>query len=779
MPRILLAVALLLAMARTADARKSAVDFYKELAAAVHQAQGRIVLNVSEGTWRTTFKQKTVIWDVEEGTKIVVVFDYQGGALRSGEIEFRPAVHVWSPKAPSVSGRLSRVTYDSDGDLVDWDLKPDNARATNISRTLDLKRHLELSRTPDAVFLGSPIAGLSKTERCEYVSKKRKGKVKNCKKTPMVTRVRINSDGEKKGLYVQLKDNAVVNFMDEPYASNLVFDSPSTFEFDNVNYEVDEGTISGQLVNLKAKLRSGRLASKNATIRLAQNTQVNLPTVTFSRNSDGTGSIQALGQIEGFFAANSELQLGNDTNSSAISFADAEIKLLGVSATFRVDGSAVLAVGRGSTVSAQLATSTIQMGDGFVRVEKGGILLDIASAEWDSASRPFLTGTLAISDTTVMSGKLVLNTDTAVAIIGGKVIAKSLTVNTESTPPIQGKFDDFRVEIADSQSLQVPGGLFVQTGTDVYVEAKDPDSPLELVNKDPWPIGKVYVKGSFRQLRNSERGAFALHDGTVAVYLRRHRKGEYSGDELAVAGDLKLKTDSFDFVIPVSLRGGKDFLTVKDGSPRAEITWSAKLPRGRFFDYESPFIKGVKDHYDLRVFPLRLSAGLRDDVQLSQGSLVLLGPSFTASASAPATLVLDVPSGCGEKSDVDDPGKGCNPDPNSSAENNQEVFTDTFPACRFHLYIKPQRHELSSKISLTASNGGLTLAVSELQQPTISWDSDGCAVHEIVLDALGWVSKAIGVDIVRGEMQDGVKAFIDHRVREIVKSFGGRLRIQI
>lgn len=143
------------------------------------------------------------------------------------------------------------------------------------------------------------------------------------------------------------------------------------------------------------------------------------------------------------------------------------------------------------------------------------------------------------------------------------------------------------------------------------------------------------------------------------------------------------------------------------------------------------------EHNNARFFSLTMNAGLDP----GQASIVSVD-DFTLIAGQPVPplkptvhLLLTLPPGDGEhpNSSINEAGNHGGPD---RMHNAQEAFTDTFPACRVHIYFLPGTYHVTADLDLTpvwaggkvkATDIGLTPPITRNENTTTQgWDRDGC-----------------------------------------------------
>lgn len=163
------------------------------------------------------------------------------------------------------------------------------------------------------------------------------------------------------------------------------------------------------------------------------------------------------------------------------------------------------------------------------------------------------------------------------------------------------------------------------------------------------------------------------------------------------------------------------------------------------------------DHDNARFFSLSMNVA----IDSSQESLVSID-SFLLTAGQPVPaikptvhLLLTLPPGDGEhpNSSINEPGNHGGPE---RMQNAQEAFTDTYPACRIHIYFFPGTYHVTADLDLSQVWSGGKVRVTDISlspgitrntnTTTLGWDRDGCdgfLYEAIIVGFSGMIGDAI------------------------------------
>lgn len=658
---------------------------------------------------------------------------------------------------------MTRVSYNGDGDILDWDLRQDNSKAVDLGGTVKLKRHLEFARTPDRLFLALPFRGADSAMQCQDETGT------SCpNKKPMIYRVRLYSRQGQPGLAVALKNNYTIYF--------VTVQSPSGFEFDNVEYNVGSSTVSGEMKNFEASLLNGKISSGNLNLRLELGTKLRMANVRFSRAEDRTGTVSANGSIEGGVGTGSEIAI-TDTgdNFTKLSLQSGRVSLIWLQLDVGGDRGTVLAVENGSTLNATILGSRLGFGaHGVLMLSQGSVTLEIDHGVWKSGEHPDVSGLLSLKTITISSGQVKLNPVTTIKVTGGRVDATELKFNSLQVPVVVGRFNDVQFDVERKSTIGVPQGVVVVTAAGGTLRSADITHPFEFVRGSEMPIGQVDFTLPFETLANAQYGKFGMVNGTLAMTLLRNVDGVITGKNISASGTVRFDISGNAYELPLQVANGT--LTAEPGKDaKLDAFWTATFPGNVLFEMTTPFEK-VPDK-DERHFPVSLRIGLASDLKLENVPIKFVGRRYETSFTHALQVRVQVPAGCGEHLNPDDPFQGCkkDEDQDDQAKGNQEAFTDTFlpPAnCRFHLYLKAATYDIpATAVVATAPDGagGFTIEFPSFQVPVVQWTTDGCSGVMAVIDAFCGAAKGICGDCICGSLQDGTAAFIRGKVRDILK----------
>ncbi len=308
------------------------MGFYQSLGGTVQDAQGNAIFTITGGLWRTRLAARTVLWEVENNTDIQTKISYKSGGLESAIVKFQPAVHVWlvaEGNSPGISGRLDTLAYDFAGRVVDWKFTPDNLHGPiGAGGAPGLQRHLEFARDPRDFMNALPFASSGHSQYCTGTNANTCTVVR-----PMVTRLRIVSDGDFPGLRVALKDGATLWLSKQgngQFSNFITVHAPTGLLLNNVDFDVQARTVHGVVEQLVANVNAGQLTTASALLVLTAGSSLSFANIRFS-NEDSPAVIDAQdGSSTGSLGTGTLIALsaGHD-NASQLAIRSAQVNLVG------------------------------------------------------------------------------------------------------------------------------------------------------------------------------------------------------------------------------------------------------------------------------------------------------------------------------------------------------------------------------------------------------------------------------------------------------------------
>ena len=386
----------------------------------------------------------------------------------------------------------------------------------------------------------------------------------------------------------------------------------------------------------------------------------------------------------------------------------------------------------GLSLSVPILTGTIRLGKVGVVNLKGGSVNFVANASADLTAQVSVDVSLQVASGDLRippGGDIVLGEGTIVAtgmiaspnlgLVGGLgqadlailtcvfSLANGLQFNTKS-----GRFttaENFTIS-SDGQSVSGPLSLKttldkLTTGTNAGLTVSGGEMDLELLKQNDGSLvtqsnATSYLRGAGVHFQTPKGDSVDL-----SLNLENVRLTASPGEPATLISDLRGEFTKFSLSIQTD-------------------------PKEGYHDDHG-------DHNNARFFTLTMSAAL-DSTKNSV--LSIDGFSLTAGQPVPPMkptvyLTLTLPPGDGEhpNSSIHEGGNHGGPD---RMHNAQEAFTDTYPACRIHVYLFQGTYQVAAAIDLTPvwSGGKPTVSSINLTPPitrnttssTQGWDRDGC-----------------------------------------------------
>lgn len=717
---------------------QSPIRLYKDLAASVQVAQGTMILNVSEGFWKTRLPSgETVILRFAPGTKITSTFDYSSGILQNATLTINPAVHLWIKQnaRAGFSASLDSIAYDGLGDPTPH-LTSDHPGTDDPNLVSKLERGLRLDRSAAAMLEGRPWNSLAPAQPCTDAG------AANCSPAkPYITEVRFEKlDDAHPGLHVELKDGSTIHFSVANGAGS-VFDNvltvtgSSMLTFSQIDYTTDNQRLLAQIDDFDVQVQNGVVNSKDVGLVLQSGSRLTFQNVSLTKQ----GTVSTVGATSGHLtctvAAGSRVNLTTGVlNPSDLVFAaGSQLNLtgfsLGISDTHKTD----IMIGGGSQLTVQLASARLGFGtDGFLSVGSGA-LNAIVDGDWDSSAidGPRADLRITLVDATLDGGIFDLNADSHLKLTSGSLKATNLEFKGFQFSGFSGTVSHLSVALSEGDTFGVPGGLQITTGPGATLVAATPEDPLVFTPGAAFPTGLASMHLPFSRFVNSKIPSFALKDGVADIKLANRQDGTIVGSDGTVQG------------AAVMIAGNVQIGTTFNITNLSVFKSPGKTPvvRGDFtgslgsidMTYTSSPIYHTPGHDNLRIYPLTAEMKVAGSTAIPPSKIVFddSGLALTSagggSINIPLRGQLIVPPGRGEHQQPDDDDSTADgthgPDQD---QHRQEIVTDTF-VCRIHLYAIADTYNITAQLNLSAHNGVVTLAATNfVTDRAVGFDRDGC-----------------------------------------------------
>lgn len=779
--------------------KPSPVEFYQSLAAGVNKAEGTALLDLVAGNYKTRVNSSLLKWNIEPGTTALIRFNYDGDVLTdrspdtpggdprpAARVEFQHhRVHVWLLGSQDVSGGLKWIEYDSFGHVMNWDIQWDNADPSthNPSNIPKVQRQLEMFRTPNDMFTGRVIKTMNSATPVNDAGNA------TANLRSMVSRISfLKESPSDPGLLIGFREGANIYFSKSAEGSVPKYDNwvtlsaPSTLTFSELTYDLDEQSLNGKLENLDFHIRQGHISSGDITARLGSGSSLKFDNVDFSRESNGTATVDArFGTLTASFmkGSNIALALGTDNPSSIVMDDGTTVRLQALKLDIDDKHSTVLSVGNGSEIDMKVFSGKLAVGkNGSVQIQNGEFNIDLQGT-WNSETRrPDVSGIVSLLNVNIGMGSIPINETSTLNITSGHIGAatdstNTLLFNSNQQPALTGKFNNVLFDIGENTLIGVPNGFVLTTGTGGQVTSNDPQYPLQLVKGRPLPIGRYVLKLPFQRFSDSQNSTMSLFDGRLVCPLENNLDGSVTsqfrkkpetapdgstamvldlasngepqveeqakitvtGNESAPGARLALVTDEGYLNASVLVTDGVLFR--RADLPRFRAMWSGKFSDGilkvhtKAQGFGDP--PGIDGHSDARVYPIMMNLTMDSSVDGTFGPTLLMFQNNHVNTKFATKLQF-----AGKFSPESKLGEyiGNSPDitstENGSYHNSIEVAKDKNAGVWSHIYLHRRDYTFGAKFNADLSPNAPTVMIDEIQcVPAIvegddrGWSRDG------------------------------------------------------
>ena len=424
------------------------------------------------------------------------------------------------------------------------------------------------------------------------------------------------------------------------------------------------------------------------------------------------------------------------------------------SGRIRQDGSFDFTISDGGTFQVDSTTSPWTFGTGakplgqyliHVPIQQGVIQLgsvgqvkvvgDFVDLRITSVAGQLITGSVGLS-IRANGGDLKLNNGTKLALNSGLVKADKLVF--KAGEGLTGPFTSVSLNFGPSTIL-FPDGFSITTLNSASFSAKDSSSPLRIATGGRVVAGRFSILADMDRLVNAANRAFELSGGKVGLELENFENGSVSSPSNASS---YVRDAVFHVTSPESgrIRLSVDFNNVKLTAGPGQLTNVKGDLSGRLEDFSLHIVTtpqaGIVEPNGTRHDDARLFALTFDVEEDPQNPTTFSIPKFEWSGSSlqtpfnfPLKLLLKVPPGEGEhpNSDINEHGNHGGPDEYKSA---QEVFTDTFPACRLHIYLLEKTYRVTATLDFSNTGTQQQVQIKDISMDPIKkgegWGRDGC-----------------------------------------------------
>lgn len=408
----------------------------------------------------------------------------------------------------------------------------------------------------------------------------------------------------------------------------------------------------------------------------------------------------------------------------------------------------------------------------------------LLKGEWPVGKQPTVTGEISRLEATIAGGLLNLNDESPLKLTGGNIEATGLKVDSNANRVVSGPINRLIVDIGRDSRFFVPGGAqLTANDSPKALEAIDTQAPLTI------PATGRPFHGAFTlrlNLQNAKFEGLKLTGGSAELPLVVKQDGSLHGSHISLEAQTEVNGPGGAVALGAQLREG-----VLDWIPGQPPTMTAQLTARNLstikIPVETPHVNGIPDHDDFRIFKFRAVLNVNPFDIKSKATFVGRRFSFESpEIDIPVTIV--VPEGSGEhpNSSVFEEGNGGGP--NDLAKRSQEIFTDTFTACRLHVYITPQNISITPRIKIKFDGQTMTVDLVKLEMLNApQWIDDGCTgILKAIIAGLAFVvttavtgnpvigaAAGVGALAKADDLLDHMRANVNVKLVEWVQSRSG------
>jgi hypothetical protein len=753
-------------------AKADPISLYKSIAQNVASAKGRVVIHTRQGRFKVIVAAggppSQVFIDTAQNQRAIATFDYSGGNLNSAAIEFRPAIHLTVAGPPSESITVSKVKYDEDGEpslevateQVAQARRPGRKPAPrirhNIGGVAPLLTTLRLERTPSAMLAGAPFKFLHETIACPSADDC------NGESGPFVTEVELNGHGDTPGLSLVLRDGAQVRFGP---SNVLTFFGSTSLTLDNVDYVVDDSSVTGQITKLAGTLQSpSQISNDGLALQFKGSSAFQIQNISFCRHTTSCpnltqittsgglarGNVNSLSSLN--LAGGNKLFLDDNTNFNLVDF----------NMTFSGNGLPRISLGDGSTADVTLRDGFFVFGpDNHVEASSGHLAVQLHGIWPETASDPSAEAVFQNVNVQLSGGEFSPTPGSHLyAASRSQFSATQLTLPI-GTKALEGSLTLLSLNLAPQSTYLAPGGFAIEFTQGASV-TMDTSHPLTF-QRSLLPTGKINLTGGFEGFVSNGATGLTLSKGNVNLDAQRAADGTVSGTVQALQGSVGLVNAGLTLTANARI-SGLDFSTAGPNGFHAEngqITMA--LPKTNQVAITSPAQLDVDGHPDMAIYPVTVNVAWTADTQLPTVPIQFDSQGLQINTDKPwkGTLALNlfVPPGKGEHDKRKEVGSADSTHGPDEFHHSQEVVQDTFHdplGCIAHVYLNPNQNvpasaDITFQSVLSGNTRYLDVELNHLSlQSDVGFGRDGCNLGAIVQVFVPIITTLVGIGPVPG-----------------------------
>jgi hypothetical protein len=716
---------------------KDVKNFYLSVAQAVEAARGTALVSFIPGIWKVRVHPigapvQDVYIDIPMSEQATVTFNYLDGILQKGSsIEFEPEIRV------IVGGKsiaIRSIAYDAFGHATIRYSGAGTPPPFNDSSAIE--QTFTLSRQPSSLFLGKLLLNASIASKCN-------GSLQSCgAPTPTIAQVDFEKlDAHHPGLAVTMSDQSIIQF--DP-SNRIQFDGPASVLFSQLTYDTTHAVpINGVMENLKANIKNSQFTTNGLELDATSGLSFNIGKTTFGKQGDGSYSI-------GLTGTSGDIALGDATDVTLpggmrfLGDSGSQFHMVNASVSFPASGAPAVTFDPGSRLSLVLRDGVFPIAPGSIGyVASGKVDVLLNGGKWTGLSgEP--TADLSINglDVALSHGTFRLNANSAISLQSGSSLSADHLNFAMAKPGLAGTLKTFLLKGNAAGTFGLPSGflLSITSGTILSMDSSDPI----VLQPGDFPSGSVALDGGFSSFYNHSGGSFALTDGTVHLKAHVRPDSGYSVNVDTLDGLLTIVSTDVTMYWDTHIHnfsGNRNVGGGLSGTGRLAAT----IRKGITIPVVTPAIYHTPDHDDMRLYPIRMKVSSNSDTNLPDTQISFDSQGFQLGSAGsptllPLSLIVSIAPGLGEHQQPDDQdGTADGTHGPGQDQHRQEIFTDTYPGCRVHLYLVAGDYPLTATLAVSSrvASGGeanaLDIAVNNvLLGSDIGFDRDGCDLSGIV-----------------------------------------------
>jgi hypothetical protein len=751
----------------------NAALFYQSLANAIDSAAGDIFLNLNPGRWQTIFAGKPYIWVIPNNCIMEIQFQYVGGVLQSATVTFTPPVQVVLPDGAGTI-TVNALIYNQLGDVTGSDITTNPPEVDAIAMTR-ANRVLAMQRNPKSVFVGLPLQGFTSVTRVDATNQPIEGS------GSIVARVRFEKTEGLPGLKVTFRNGALIKFSDSsipgsPYNNNIVVGTGSGFEFNEIDYTVDESILFGSLANFNAAVNSGMFSSTDFLFQLRSGSQLQFSNIDFSRDNAGVVSIDAtFGTLSASLGGGSRINLSTGpvgTTSTMVFDDGSQVSLIGY--RLKLGASAVrVEVSGGSSLNVQVHSGRLALkGNDFLGFESGKMNANF-NGTWDSQEGITVNVHCDLFTVTGADGEIAFTADTRLLLNNGTLDSSAMVYQTGVGCTVN--FDRFAFNIGENSLVGFGNGLQLTAAAGGSFVGASPGTPFQIAPAQQFPMGNFSLILPFKKLYNAKSPTFSLQNGSATLNVISNGDGSASAENCSFSGTMIFTTADLSAMAQIQLRNISLSVSA-NGAFTLQGNVAGSIPANQSITIVTPYTKTDGFYY----FPVTLVVTIANDLIIPQTSFSMTDAVVTLDQiRLQPSFKVQIPPGLGEHEDKDDPNSANGEHGPDEDKRRQEVLQKT-TGLTIHIYLVSAGYDITSQFTIEITNNVLSVDLQQMRLAVgevVAYSMDGgdfgvlgaiagAIVGTVLLGdpALGAITGAVAGEDFNQALNDFIATYIAQKI---------------